>query len=609
MAPEWSGTENWGMDMANEHDGAGLRVSVVIPTYNRKDSVTTAVRDLLACRDVTPHEIVVVADGCTDGTAGALRDAFPGEERLRILEQPNQGGSAARNHGAAVATGDVLLFLDDDMRPDPQLLTAHCAVLAADPGVAAVLGHIPLAAETPVTPLTRGYAQWAQARADRLAAGDTDLELGDLLAGQMAVRRTAYQAIGGFDEDFTRGGTFGGEDTDFLVRLAASGVRVVFSADAVASQDYRITPAQLLRQWGQAGPAQALLSRRHPGLGPAIAADHTDPRPAARAVKRVARLVPDAAWAPVERLVVEAASRPNAGDAALAALVVARDRRYWRGVAEAGGLATVTGPIVLAYHDVVAAGQTVPDGYAVSADQLEAHLDALAAAGYRFGDPRDLADPFALAWPDSARTVYLTFDDAFAGLPEHAVPVLTDHDAAAACFVVTGLLGAPNAWDSADRMLLDESGLGDLRGAGWLLGSHTVTHPHLTQIAPTAAYRELRRSADLINAIQPGGPLLLAYPFGDHNPVVRTLARRAGYAAAFAIGTSAWSARRDPFALARLEVGAAMTADQLVVALAGVDDGYDRRPGPASVAAEQAVAAAKATGRTLLAAARRRESD
>jgi glycosyltransferase involved in cell wall biosynthesis len=101
------------------------RFSVVIPTHDRRDPLRRLL-GALGRQDSVPggFEVVVVADGCADGTVAALRDmnhGFP----CAVLEQAASGPAAARNRGAAHATGDILLFLDDDVEPRPGVLRAH----------------------------------------------------------------------------------------------------------------------------------------------------------------------------------------------------------------------------------------------------------------------------------------------------------------------------------------------------------------------------------------------------------------------------------------------------------------------------------------------------
>lgn len=87
------------------------RVSVIIPTYNRKRTLARAVSSALA-QDHPPAEIIIVDDGSTDGTAD-LAASFG--DAVRYLVNPrNMGSQASRNRGVAEATGDILAFLDSD---------------------------------------------------------------------------------------------------------------------------------------------------------------------------------------------------------------------------------------------------------------------------------------------------------------------------------------------------------------------------------------------------------------------------------------------------------------------------------------------------------------
>src|SRR5207253_5026154 len=101
----------------------GVRFSVVIPTYRRRERVLRHVA-ALSQQTWEDFEVVVVDDGSGDGTAEALRaleTPFP----LTVVAQQNQGAAQARNAGAAAAGGELLLFLDDDMEADPGLLAEH----------------------------------------------------------------------------------------------------------------------------------------------------------------------------------------------------------------------------------------------------------------------------------------------------------------------------------------------------------------------------------------------------------------------------------------------------------------------------------------------------
>jgi glycosyltransferase involved in cell wall biosynthesis len=86
------------------------RVSVVIPSYNRREFLLEAVDSVLA-QTYRNWELIVVDDGSTDGTGEALRQY---DGRVRYIHQPNQGVSAARNRGLELAEGEFIAFLDSD---------------------------------------------------------------------------------------------------------------------------------------------------------------------------------------------------------------------------------------------------------------------------------------------------------------------------------------------------------------------------------------------------------------------------------------------------------------------------------------------------------------
>src|SRR4029077_15677590 len=100
-------------------------VSVITPTYNRRASLLATLRALESQSfPASQFEVVVVADGCMDGSADACR-ALKTSYRLRVIEQANSGPAWARNVGCQQARAPLLVFLDDDVIPDPDFLTAH----------------------------------------------------------------------------------------------------------------------------------------------------------------------------------------------------------------------------------------------------------------------------------------------------------------------------------------------------------------------------------------------------------------------------------------------------------------------------------------------------
>lgn len=106
-----------------------MRISVVIPTFNRREWLLRALQSVLD-QTFRPHEVLVVDDGSHDGTVGVVSARFPA---VRLFRQPNRGVSAARNLGIAHATGDWIAFLDSDDSWRPEKLARQRAAIEANP--------------------------------------------------------------------------------------------------------------------------------------------------------------------------------------------------------------------------------------------------------------------------------------------------------------------------------------------------------------------------------------------------------------------------------------------------------------------------------------------
>lgn len=103
--------------------------SVIVPNFNNGATLARALESILS-QDYPAHEIIVIDDGSTDHSA-AVAAQFG--SKVRYVYQDNAGVSAARNHGARIATGDWLAFLDADDIYLPGRLSAHAAWLAREP--------------------------------------------------------------------------------------------------------------------------------------------------------------------------------------------------------------------------------------------------------------------------------------------------------------------------------------------------------------------------------------------------------------------------------------------------------------------------------------------
>lgn len=184
-------------------------VSVIVPIYNQAEMLPTTLAGLLA--QDHPAEILLVDDGSTDGTGEVLREHIGGLLTARVLtHDANRGRAAARNTGIAEATGDVLLFLDGDMRPASDFVRQHVLVHRA-PEVTGVVSHAVLEGLNPADP----YHRYLQSRRGAAAGqAHSPIHFKYFIIGYTSVKAEAVRAVGGFDERFTYG-----EDIDFAIRL------------------------------------------------------------------------------------------------------------------------------------------------------------------------------------------------------------------------------------------------------------------------------------------------------------------------------------------------------------------------------------------------------
>jgi GT2 family glycosyltransferase len=201
-----------------------LAVSVVVPTYNRSQSLARLLGGLDR-QTVADFEVVVVDDGSSDDTLQMLarmRTRFG----MRVLQQAHDGPAAARNLGVREARGRIILFLDDDVLPHPDLIREHMRMHE---------GSSDLVVVGPMSP-PRDWKRpaWVRWEEDML-----QVQYRDMLAGKYpctprqfytanaSVTRARLLQVGGFDAGYKRA-----EDVELAYRLRDAGARFVFDARA-----------------------------------------------------------------------------------------------------------------------------------------------------------------------------------------------------------------------------------------------------------------------------------------------------------------------------------------------------------------------------------------
>jgi peptidoglycan/xylan/chitin deacetylase (PgdA/CDA1 family) len=142
--------------------------------------------------------------------------------------------------------------------------------------------------------------------------------------------------------------------------------------------------------------------------------------------------------------------------------------------------------------------------------------------------------------PQGRKPVALTFDDAFLSVAENALPELVARSFCSTIFVPVGVLGRHPNWSAEDTSDQDEivmspEQLKDLPANLVSIGSHSVTHPHLSQLDRDDARNEIEDSRSQLQQLTGRDIRLFAFPYGDHSPSVIESCRDAGYEFAFTI--------------------------------------------------------------------------
>ncbi|MCB1232247.1 MAG: glycosyltransferase, partial [Verrucomicrobiae bacterium] len=243
---EWHGPA----DALKALDFPRPRMSIVVCSYRGARLLEPCLASFqkLAYPD---FEVLVVNDG-DDAEVAAVTAKFPEAHHVALM--PHGGLSAARNLGARESTGEVIVYTDDDCEADPDWLT-WLAYAFSKWDLAAAGGP-----NIPPPPDDRVKTMVAAAPGGPAHVLLNDVEAEHLPGCNLAVRREAFDAIGGFDEQFWTAG----DDVDFCWRLIAADLRIGFHPAAMVWHHRRFTIKAYLKQQLGYGRAEAMLMPLYP---------------------------------------------------------------------------------------------------------------------------------------------------------------------------------------------------------------------------------------------------------------------------------------------------------------------------------------------------------
>jgi glycosyltransferase involved in cell wall biosynthesis len=206
--------------------------SIVVCTYNRAESLgdTLAALARLEVAETRTWEVIVVDNNSRDHTKQMVEAVQQDWPRLRYVFESAQGLSHARNRGIAEAAGEVILFTDDDVLPEPDWLETTLAGLEKY-GADACGGYIAPMWETPPPAwLTERFYGFLAVRTDRTDDYPIESASRAPFGANMAIRKAVFDKAGLFDTSRGRKGKVlaSGEDGEMFERILAAGLKTIF---------------------------------------------------------------------------------------------------------------------------------------------------------------------------------------------------------------------------------------------------------------------------------------------------------------------------------------------------------------------------------------------
>jgi len=530
-----------------------MDISIIIPTHNRCSMLKKALQSLQSQEYEGCREIIVVVDGCTDDTAGMLHSDFP--EIRTVQFEKNVGAAVGLNAGANAAQGKVLLFLDDDMEYCPGLVRAHQRMYE-EGRYDVIIGHFPLGNLPTPSFFRSAIHEWTE---DWQRNFTDDVSFFDALcSGHFSLKRNLYQAVGGFDENFS---VWGRKDSELGHRLLLYGATFGFCRAAQAVQNYEKPPNRFLADFELLGKADVDLCAKHPQVRDSLLLSAYYQAPWIVLVLRKLFFKNPALASLLAQVMEDYFDRLHAagaeGSLYEGLLWMAADVRYWLGIRKKWGHARFMQELghpvsILMYHRI----SEEASGFSVSRETFRAQMQYLKENGYTVHPLSEVVDAFSRKIVLPPKSIVITFDDGYVDFLD-AWTVLQAFKFPVTLFVPTAYVGRTNAWETQcmpnDIPMLSSTQILELVLEGVDIQAHSHRHSSFTKISPQEIRQEI---VDNLSALRQLGvqAKYFAYPSGECTPMARSLLREAGFKAALTCVSTLASHDSDLIALPRITV-------------------------------------------------------
>jgi peptidoglycan/xylan/chitin deacetylase (PgdA/CDA1 family) len=227
--------------------------------------------------------------------------------------------------------------------------------------------------------------------------------------------------------------------------------------------------------------------------------------------------------------------------------------------------ATIRVPI-LAYHDVrpLDGVPSAKRGLVVDVKSFKHQMRLLRDLGYRSITLNDLTQALQGARTLEPKALIVTFDDGYAGVYQHAFPILNDYGFSATLFLIAEDFDTPRATTQRAFPVLSHAQVMEMLGAGFEVGSHSFSHPRLAECADQQIPHELFYSRRVLEDAFGISTTAFCFPYGSHDERVQAALPAAGYHSACSTRFGRDHHRANLYELSRIPVGAAQRLPQFI---------------------------------------------
>lgn len=544
-----------------------FRCSVVVTTWKRPVLLRDTVESLI--HQTYPEvEIVVVCDG-EDEEVRTIAETYCENTRIRwIFHVENRGLPAARNTGAKEARGDVILFLDDDVVADPELLAVHMhAHLSASEGRR--IAVCCQAEEDRYTPLETYVDQclhtaWRQTldgfRAALSASGEDsvgeEIERIVWFGLNCSIRRDLFVSVGGFNESLKASD----EEMELGLRLHLAGIEILFEpCRLLTHKNSKQLRSYFQNAWRASGSLDVYrvfhLQQKNAQTQRLVSMFHG---------YFLDRMTTRLAWhfsRPLRSLASTLEATANRTNTHLLFSAWARTSQkaeYWSQVKASSctlsELRKSVGPsrCALMLHSVCQPDSDEEASYYIRPKQFQRLMRWFRTSGHQTATIAEW-----LKGDSRSNRVLLTFDDGYDDLYQELLPLVIEHGYTPVIYLVADRICSSNIWDQSiglrARNLLTLDQIREMQKYGVEFGSHTLTHPWLPSLSDAELQREVRDSKFRLEDLLGSEIASFAYPSGGVDRRVRSAVADAGYKLAFTTkpGMNWWN---DPLCQLRADV-------------------------------------------------------